>query len=225
MRKQIILNFSISLIVLAVSFFVVLNNSGESLVRAQTTPTDTQTTWKATKLLALDVVNPTSGTSKNTIALGPAEWQVTYNTRDEGGTLVPVYTETWSIPTYDEKCYEISYDCNAASKMNEHWLWGSSTYGLHPTQINRNQLATTTFGLRTVETASQDIRGTLQSNGSAFLRTFSSTTTQFNTFLQTVGAYGWQLMAETTDGPAAGFKTLRTGTMIPLEWTVTGSFK
>ncbi|HUD20810.1 MAG TPA: hypothetical protein VMQ44_01945 [Candidatus Saccharimonadales bacterium] len=203
--------------------FSVNPNHSATTVKAGGAP-DVKTDWTATQLLAINTKGTTGdadtavNTRKTEFAIGVAAWHVNYQQKNSAGTYTTVYKEDWSLPSAASipNCYANSAQCSPGGAYASQWLWAYAREDESTCQESNWQFTAT---------ASNDpaLYVTNPSSRAGGPGAISGVDDRNINQLLTLGAYGW-LHGEFAKVGTRG-TVICAGTMIPLEWVVSGTFQ
>lgn len=185
-------------------------------------------TWQANKLLAINTANLpikfADNSSRQWLAIGPAEWQVTY----KDGNGVTLATETWDIPQFitnqGQSCYvggAATGACQPAGANAGTYLWGIANTSA--TGATNTAYKNMSFGIFNTSDSSHfydnsSTNGRFQGQGATAQTNNNNNVEGF----YSPGAYGWFAGALGADASGNDY-TEAAGIMMPLQWNVTGT--
>ncbi len=183
--------------------------------------------WQATKLLAIDTTNLgfvfSNTNNQKEIAIGPAEWQVTY--KDSSNNTIA--TETWNIPNPPFCFNGAGTQCSPSGANAQQYLYGlvapssgagqNATFFNNPVNPNYFKIVSTTDAGLYVTTG---INNRFWGSGAAGLTNNNSNIEGF----RASGGYGWVAGAFNGDAHNGGNDYVEAaGIMMPLQWNVSGT--
>lgn len=169
----------------------------------------THTVWQATKLLTINVNNNPGtelGTTKKKFAIGPGEWQVTYEEN-----AVVKYISTWKLPALPD-CYRNYALCGASSQMARDYLWAAA---FEDDRAHNSW----TFELINPNATELFVQNHNYAWGQGVLGGINNSNTNN---ISTTGIYGW---AHGKYENGDGGTIMKSGAMIPLRWRVEGRYQ
>lgn len=220
--------------------FSQLHNKSSNVAVAATningnTPVDVKTNWVATKLLAIKFAN---NPTLPPLPIGVSEWTNTFQQRQPDGTYVNKYTEVWSLPPDNNgvaglpDCYHNFSNCYAGGKWNGKYLWSFSSSGnsysdkINGIQTTDDRNFTTVVSLPVGDPSFHNTEtNSCSPNSGGGLGTIgfpTGCTSQNNNGAVTTGPYGWAY-GKVDNEKMVVPSTI--GTLMPLQWTVSGYFQ